>query len=126
MRFLAFLLNLPWTLIGLLVGVIDVPTKVGIHSRPFAIVLHVKSFWWSRLLPGHRGVRAITNGQVVQLGPTALPGDFEHELVHVEQHLRAPFIHPVMYDWQIIRYGYRQNKYEQEAYLRSGSRYLPK
>lgn len=74
-------------------------------------------------MPGKKGVRAITNGHIIQLGPLELEKDLEHELIHVEQYEREPFIHPFLYWWQSHKYGYRKNKYEDEAYLRAGNVY---
>jgi len=63
-------------------------------------------------------------GSVVILGNHLLENDLEHELVHVEQAMRRPLIHPLLYVYQSIRYGYRQNKYEIEAYRRAGNIYV--
>lgn len=75
-------------------------------------------------LPWYRGARGMANGHVVQLGPEADLRDLQHELIHVEQSLREPFIHPLLYTIEWLRHGYRQNKYEVEAYDRSVSRYV--
>jgi hypothetical protein len=122
MKLLAFILNLPWTSIGLLASIISIPKKITFSKNPFAIIISVKSFWWYSWLPGKKGVRAMVNGSVVQMGPTADEKDLEHELIHVRQYEQAPFIHPFLYTYQSWRYGYRLNKYEQEAYDKSGSR----
>lgn len=74
-------------------------------------------------MPWYRGTRAITNGQIVQLGPLADERDLQHELVHVEQAMREPFIMPILHTVEWLRHGYRNNKYEVEAFERSGSRY---
>ena len=60
---------------------------------------------------------------MILLGPHLEPGDIEHELVHVEQYYREPFIHPFLYVCQSMKYGYRNNKYEIEAYERAGNVY---
>lgn len=67
--------------------------------------------------------RAVANGHCVQLGPHILENDLAHELIHVEQAIRQPFIHPFLYVWETQRHGYRYNKYEIEAYDKSASIY---
>ncbi len=124
MRFIAFILNLPYTIIGLLGAMLSVPCKIAVTQRPLAIVVNIRSFWWYHWLPGKKNVRAITNGHVIQLGPAIFDKDREHELIHVEQYEREPFIHPFLYVWQSFKHGYRKNKYEDEAYTRSGSKYI--
>jgi hypothetical protein len=85
------------------------------------MAFHVRSFWWLSWL--RRGVRATTSGSVILIGPRALPNDFEHELVHIEQNLKHPLIQPILYTYQSLRHGYRDNKYEVEAYSRTNSVY---
>lgn len=124
MDVLAFILNLPWTALGLLGALLSVPTSIQLTSKPLAIIFSVRSFWWYTWMPGKGSVRAITNGHVIQLSPAILDKDLEHELIHVEQYERAPLIHPFLYAWQYCRHGYRKNKYEDEAYRRSSSKYI--
>lgn len=64
-------------------------------------------------------------GHVVMLGPLEKEKDLEHELIHVEQWIREPFIHFFLYNIELMRHGYRNNKYEVEAYDRAGNIYLP-
>ena len=123
MELVSLLLNLPWTLIGLLYVVTSIPTSLRVNRHPLALIFTVKSLWWRSWVGGQQGVRAVTIGNVVLMGKT-LEHDLEHELIHVRQHMRAPFIHPLLYLYQSLRYGYRRNKYEQEAYGQSGSRYI--
>ncbi|HSX42150.1 MAG TPA: hypothetical protein VLE93_02245 [Candidatus Saccharimonadales bacterium] len=75
-------------------------------------------------MPGQKGIRALVNGSVVQLGPTADEKDLAHELIHVQQYEREPFIHPFLYTIESLTKGYSDNKYEVEAYSKSGSRYI--
>lgn len=126
MTYISFILNLPWTLIGLLASILSIPKKIAFSKNPFAIIIYVRSFWWYTWLPKKKGVRAIVNGNLVQMGSNADEKDLHHELIHVKQYEQAPFIHPFLYTYQSWRYGYRQNKYEQEAYDKSGSRYIIK
>jgi hypothetical protein len=46
--------------------------------------------------------------------------DLEHELIHVRQAEKEPFIFPILYSLETKN---RANKYEVEAYRDSGSRY---
>jgi hypothetical protein len=117
----AGLLNVPWTLIGLLVAAISLPSGVRLHHKPFVLIFTIKCFWWK----GRRKARATTSGYVVLLSPEADGKDLMHELVHVQQYVREPFVHPLLYVYEVYKHGYRRNKYEQEAYERSKSRYLP-
>ncbi len=97
MQYIAFILNLPWTLLGFLLMIISLPYKVDFKKQPLAIIFYVKSFWWYSWLPSKRRMRGITNGHVIQLGRLEEKGDLEHELIHVEQAIREPFIHPFLY-----------------------------
>ncbi len=124
MKYIAAILNIPWTLIGLVTAVISIPTKVSFSKNHLAFIFNVQSFWWYTWLPGKKGARAMVNGHIVLLTPQILERDLEHELIHVEQFIRQPFIHPFLYTYQSWKYGYRQNKYEQEAYDRAGNKYI--
>ncbi len=121
--FIGYLLNLPWMLCGLLAVILSGPQSVSINKKPWALVFKVKSLWWYQWLPGYAKTRAIVNGYCVQLGPRADEADLLHELIHVEQYIREPFIHPFLYIIESWKHGYRANRYEEEAYTRSGSRY---
>ncbi len=121
---LGFILNIPYTIIGLMVSLISIPTKIKINKYPRAIIFNVKSFWWT--IGYMKNARAMTIGHVILLGPNVQDKDLEHELVHVEQYQRIPLIHPILYYIEFIRVGYRKNKYEEEAYDRSGSLYKDK
>lgn len=68
-------------------------------------------------------MRGSTNGHLIQLGPLEQSNDLEHELIHVQQAIREPFIYPVFYALESFRHGYRSNKYEQEAYKVAGNEY---
>ena len=116
-----FILNLPWTLIGLFLALISIPTSVRVTQG--ALVFHIRSWWWTHLFKYMKGVRATTNGYVVLLGPNIEPLDLEHELIHIEQHKRYPFVYPFLYISELIRKGYRNNKFEEEAYRRAGNAY---
>ena len=118
---LAFLLNIPYTVIGLMTALISIPTSVKFRTKPYAFVLNVKKFWWT--IGYHKNARAMTVGHVVLLGPNLEERDLEHELIHVEQYQRMPLVYPVLYYIELLRKGYRNNKYEDEAYRRAGNIY---
>jgi hypothetical protein len=119
----AALLNLPWTLLGILAAAISWPRSVQVDHKPFSVVFSVRSFWWKTWLKSQRGVRAATCGQVILLSPRADDMDLAHELIHVDQYLHEPLIHPLLYLYESYKHGYQQNRYEIEAYTKSGSRY---
>jgi hypothetical protein len=121
---MSLLLNSPWILLGMMCAIISVPKKFIISKNPKAIIVSVKSFWWYAWIPGMKGVRAMAIGNVVLLGEHILDRDLEHELVHVTQFEREPFIHPFLYTYQNFVYGYRENKYEKEAYHKAGNAYV--
>lgn len=126
MEFIAFILNLPWTCIGIMLLIISAPKRVQLHAKPVALVAFVDSFWWQTWRPGHKDTRAVSIGNVVLLGKNLLPYDKEHELVHVRQYERAPFIQAFLYMYQQLKYGYKNNKYEREAYKIAGNKYVEK
>ncbi len=122
MQLIAFILNLPWTILGLILTLLSLPRGIEIRKKPLSIIFKVRGFWWYSWLPGKKNVRAITNGHIVQLGPLENPKDLEHELVHVEQAIREPLIHPLLYTIENMRHGYTENKYEKEAYEKADNR----
>jgi hypothetical protein len=122
MKFLSFLLNLPWTIVGLIAAIASIPYRNRLNKSPLALIIYVQSFWWYGWYA--KGVRGMAVGNIILLGPKELEKDLEHELIHVEQYEREPFIHPFLYIWQSFRHGYERNKYEIEAYQRSGNVYL--
>lgn len=119
------LLNLPWSLLGILFAIISLPKKLIFVKTPKAIIFNIKSFWWYAWLPGMKGTRAMAIGNIVLLGENILDKDLEHELVHVRQFEREPFIHPFLYQYQNFIHGYKENKYEKEAYRKAGNIYIP-
>lgn len=119
---IAFILNLPITVVGMLTAVVSLPKNIEfVAERPYTFVISTTSFWWVQRYASK--ARAATIGHVVLLGPKVKLGDREHELVHVEQHARAPLIYPLLYTTELLRYGYRNNRYEIEAYERARNEY---
>lgn len=124
MKMLAFILNLPWTIILLLAVVISLPRGLSLRFTPLAIIINVHSFWYYQYIPSQKGVQAMTLGDVILLGPRLLDNDLRHELVHISQYEKAPFIHPLLSFVETLRYGYVHNKYEVQAYSISNSTFL--
>jgi len=121
---ISFILNLPYTVIGLIMALISIPDKISFRLKPCSIIFKVKKLWWK--LGYFKNARAMTIGHVVLLGPNLEDKDFEHELIHVEQYQRLPLIQPFLYYYELIKNGYRNNKYEDEAYKRAGNIYKGK
>ena len=122
MQLVAFVLNLPWTILGLILAFLSLPKHVKLRRKPLSIIFKIRSFWWYSWLPRKKNIRAITNGHVIQLGPLEKPKDLEHELIHVEQAIREPLIHPLLYTIENMRNGYMENKYKKEAYEKASNR----
>ena len=117
----SFILNTPYTILGLVVALVSIPTKITFVTNPYAFVIYTKNFWWTF---GYlKGARAMAVGHVALLGPHLEPHDVEHELIHVEQYARFPIIFPILYHLEFLKKGYRNNKYEDEAYRRAGNIY---
>jgi len=70
------------------------------------------------LLSGmRRAAAAVTLGRTILVHPAAriTPRLIRHELAHVRQWQRRPFLFPFLYVWNHLRYGYYANPYEIEA-----------
>ncbi|MFZ1812634.1 MAG: hypothetical protein WAU02_03935 [Candidatus Saccharimonadales bacterium] len=68
----------------------------------------------------------MTLGNVIVLGPHIESKDLAHELVHIEQAMRRPFIHPVLSFIESARHKGLDNIYEREAYQKAGNNYYAK
>lgn len=121
MKVISYVLNLPWTIVGLAFVFISVPKKVRFAHD--AIVINVRSFWWA-ILPFMKGVRAMVQGNIVLLGPSLEAHDLEHEMVHIRQNMRRPLLQPLLYFIEACQHGSSpRNKYEEEAYRTAGNIY---
>ena len=63
-----------------------------------------------------KGARAITLGNIIILGPKIEEFDLGHEITHVYQYLKYPLIFPVLYYVELFKNGYKDNKFEKEAF----------
>ncbi|MDP3770608.1 MAG: hypothetical protein Q8R40_06805 [bacterium] len=121
---IGFILNIPYTLIGLIVGIVSMPTSLELRKNPYAIVIKIKNFLW--VFGYMKNARAMAIGHTVLLSPRIEDRDLEHEFVHVQQYQRMPLIQPILYYIELFRNGYRNNKYEDEAYRIAGNIYKEK
>ena len=121
---IGFILNLPYTITGLIVSLFCIPFDIKFKENPYAIIFKVKSFRWA--IGYLKGARAMAIGHVILLGPNLEDKDLEHELVHVRQHQRMPLVQPILYYIELLRKGYKNNKYEMEAYRMAGNIYKEK
>lgn len=121
MKIIRFILNLPFTLTGLIPLVLSGPYDFKFIKNSYAFVFRVRSFWWT---VGYlKNSRAMTIGHIVLLGPRELKNDLEHEIIHVKQCDRYPVIYPLLYAYELIKKGPRLNRFEDEAYRLSKSVY---
>lgn len=120
MRSVVLILNLPFTLIGITPLIPSGPYQVKFINNPYALAFKVKSFWWYFWM---KSPRATTIGHIILLSPKELKNDFEHEVIHVRQAEKYPVIFPLLYLYESIKHGYRQNRFEDEAYALSKSVY---
>ncbi len=124
MRALPAILNLPWSLLGLVIALVSLPRSVGYQRR--ALIFRVRSWWWTAPFWWLKGIRGFASGNIVALGPNKEPRDLEHELIHVEQYERYPFIFPLLSAIEAMRHGFGGSRFEREAYNRAGNVYRGK
>lgn len=121
MRLVLFILNLPFTLTGIVPMLLSGPYNAQLITNPIAFVFKVKRFWWTF---GYlKNARAMTIGHIVLVSPKELKNDLEHEIIHVKQCERYPVIFPLLYLYELLTKGVRQNRFEDEAYTLSKSVY---
>ena len=120
---IVFILNIPWTAVGVVTTLFSVPRKVRFSKNPLAVIFDVKSFWWYRMFFS-RKPRGMAHGNIVLLDPRADEADLKHELIHVKQWMQEPLIYPFIYFFESFKHGYQDNKYEEEVYRISGSRQI--
>ena len=121
---LSYFWALPWTLLGLLVGLFGLLTGGRARRRGRILEFYGGAVTWLlRRLPGGPFAMAMTLGHVV-LGQTDAALDIarEHELVHVRQYERwGPLFVPAyllasLVLWLRGRDAYRENPFERQAY----------
>lgn len=107
------ILNFPWTLLGLAVGLLSVPKGAKFSKTYF--VINVRRLWLNEIYMRRR-VRGVTVGSTILLSDSADKFTLDHELVHLKQFQKYPFIFPILYLFELLKNGYGNNKYEEEAY----------
>lgn len=119
---ISFLLNFPYTLVGIVSCLVCFPYKVSFQKYPnYCFVFFVHKCWWA--VGPYKYMRACVIGHTILLTDKVKKGDIEHELIHIEQYTKYPFIFPVLYYLESFKKGYRMNRFEDEAYTKSGSYY---
>ena len=99
----------------MLCGLLSLPQSIKIDKIQFLMVMKVKRLWINEIFLRRR-VRGFTLGNTVLLSDVSESNTYSHEIIHIKQFMRMPFIFPVLYCVESIRNGYRNNKYEEEAY----------
>lgn len=118
MQKIAFVMNLPWSLLGLVYGLLLLPSSIKIDKLAFVIVVRARRLWVNEVFLGWR-VRGFTLGNTVLLSNLADNTTYDHEIVHVRQFTKKPFVFPILYCLEFIKNGYKDNKYEKKAYRES-------
>ena len=114
MKWLVFILNLPWTVLGLVIGILSIPKNLKFRKVGRAMVINVWRIWPSEIYM-QRKVRGLAVGSTILLSRFADELTINHELVHIEQFQKVPLIFPLLYLIELVKRGYKKNKYEKEA-----------
>lgn len=115
MKIIIFILNFPWSLLGLFCGLLSLPQGIRMDKVQFVMVMNVKRLWINDIFLRRR-VRGFTLGNTVLLSDAFDNKTYNHEIVHVKQFIKMPLIFPLFYLAESIKNGYQDNKYEVEAY----------
>ncbi len=83
-------------------------------KKTHSIVINVKRLWLSEIFM-RRYVRGLTLGAVILLSEKSEESTIGHESIHIQQFKKFPLIFPIFYCAELIRCGYKNNKYEKEA-----------
>ncbi len=122
MKWISWILNFPYTVFGIIFGLVSIPKNISFVTRKDIPVIVIKTRTLKTVFTV-QNVKGVTFGASVLRGPHEDAGVLEHELIHVEQYIKYPLIFPLLYAYQVFRYGYRQAPFEDEAYTRAGNRY---
>jgi hypothetical protein len=120
----SLILNLPYSVCGVFLAIFLLPKRVVFGTQPLHLAVYVT--FCSFGIDFKKGWRGMTLGNVIILNQKELSNDLEHELVHVQQFSRFPLIFPFLYMHELWKNGYRENKYEDEAYKKAGNIYKQK
>ncbi len=116
MKAVVFVLNIPWSLLGLLCGLLSLPKNIRMDKFQFLLVVNVKRLWINEIFLG-RKAKGFTAGNTVLLSDASDNGTYNHEIVHARQFMKMPLIFPLFYCAEYVKNGYQGNKYEKEANL---------
>lgn len=124
---LAVIWALPWTFVGLCVGVLGLATGGGVRREGRTLEFWGGLVaWFLRTFPLVQGASAVTFGHVVLGRDTAcLQSCRQHEQVHVRQYERwgVMFVPAYLFHWCRLwiqgRDPYRENPFEQEAFSKA-------
>jgi hypothetical protein len=111
---ISFILNLIWSLLGLAVAIISLPTKIGFESIAEVLVTETERLWIGEIFL-RRKIKGMTFGNLVLLSKAKDELTLKHELAHVRQYNKMPFIFPFLYCFEVMRSGYERNKYDEAA-----------
>lgn len=114
-KFLALILNLPWSIVGIIFTLVSLP--IGINNFNFnfvTLLINVKRVWLIEIFYGKR-IKGVTLGNIILLSNIADEATIKHELVHSKQYINNPFIFIILYFIELIKHGYQENIYEIEA-----------
>lgn len=121
-RIILLILDLPFTLIGLIPVILSGPYHFTLNKNPYVFVFKVRKL--RGLITVSKKARAATIGHTILLGPRLLKNDFEHEIIHVKQAERYPVIFQFLFGYEILKHGNGpKNRFEEEAYRLSNSVY---
>src|SRR3989338_1675608 len=115
---IVFILNFPWSLLGLFYGLLLFPASIKMDKAELVIIVKVKRLWVNEIFLRRR-CRGFTLGNTVLLSDVANSNTYGHEVVHVEQFTKMPLLFPLFYLVESMKNGYQTNKYEKEAYQRT-------
>jgi len=128
MQLVAFGWALPYTLVGLSVGVLGMCTRGGVRRRGRVLEFYGGGTkWFVERLPQGQFVLALTLGHTI-IGQSEVSLDIAHlhEMVHVRQYeLWGPFMGPAyllasVWMWLAGRDPYLDNPFERQAYGAEG------
>lgn len=119
MKVITFILNFPWSLLGLLCGLLSLPQNIRVDRSRSVVIINVKRLWMNEIFLW-RGVRGLTLGNTMLLSKLSNNNTYNHEIVHLRQFMKMPLIFPLFYCIELVKNGYQGNKYEKEAYQAGG------
>lgn len=107
------IINIPWTILGFLIGLICLIYKIKFDERGFLLIF-VKRLWVTEVFLKRR-TYGLVLGNIIILSQYADKKTLIHEIKHIEQFKKMPLIFPVLYLYESYKYGYANNKFEIEA-----------